>query len=109
MIALRPVYPIFEQNRKELGSSLGHAETVSTFRELRWPDWKPTRSRHARARCQLDLKTCEASFDYKSAMRYGFGGRPLAQRREELIRNNKISGLIILDTSSTSSNYSRNY
>jgi hypothetical protein len=91
MVAIRPVYPIFEQNRKELGSLMGHAnEELPSFRELNFPENGTKeekkvaffKNRPRKARCARELKQCDEAFDYKSALHFGFGNRPLAQRWE---------------------------
>jgi hypothetical protein len=98
MIALRPVYPIFEQ---------GYSVDIPSFKE----PLSKSNIQNSRAICQLDLRTCEALFDYKSAVRYGFGGRPLAQQWEERIRNNNTGAngtdLLALDNG-VDTNGSRN-
>ena len=69
MTVLRPASPIFDQNRKEYGSFLGHTKSLPAFRES-FSSTLPTEGR-----CYSDAKTCNNIFDFKLAVKYGFDNR----------------------------------
>lgn len=69
MIALRPAWPIFVQNRKDYGSFLGHVNDIPAFREAYSPT--PPRS----GRCFSDSDVCTRLFDPIYARKSGFGNR----------------------------------
>lgn len=73
-IALRPAYPIFVQNRKDLGSFMGHNNEVPAFREKYSSE--PAKS----GRCFADTNQCKKLFKPELAAKYGFKGRIAANK-----------------------------
>ena len=69
MVALRPAWPIFVQNRKVYGSFLGHVNEVPAFREKY--SGTPPKS----GRCSSDAENCDRLFDPVYAKKSGFGHR----------------------------------
>ena len=65
MIAIRPKFPIFMQNRKAYGSFLGHTKELPGFRNH--PNFQE--------RCDEDAVLCDKLFDINKAQLYGFTNR----------------------------------